>query len=112
MRGRPMSEVVEDLVLQADLGLEEYFRKQGAFQSFVGAAFSIAVAAKILGPEATAAIQQRASDTARRLYGRSPQRNFDVEYVGGSDADDMRLDALVVAFGAELGAFDQDYRTT
>lgn len=97
VRKRSMSDVVEELLIEADLGLEDYFRKQGAFQGFVGAAFSIAVAAKILGPESTALIQERASETARRLYGRSPRRSFDVDHPG--ELDDPRLEALIEAFG-------------
>lgn len=98
---RPMSEVVEDLLIQADEGREDYFRRQCAFQSFVGAAMSIAAASKLLGPQATGELQDRAEATARRLYGRSPVRAFEVGDGRADEDDDVRVRALLLAFGAE-----------
>lgn len=77
---RSLSQVVEDLVMQRDAELDDYFRKQGAFHGFMTAAVSAALATKVLGPEATRELQERAAATARRLYGRSPVRNFPVIY--------------------------------
>jgi hypothetical protein len=96
-----MSEIVEELLIEADEGLEEYFRKQGVFQSFVGAAVSIAIASQVLGPRATQELQERASATARRLYGRSPVRAFPVEDGHAEAGDDPRIRALFMAFGVE-----------
>ena len=99
-RRRSVSQVFEDLVVEAD-GAEEYFRKQAAFHGFMAAALSAAVASKVLGPEATRELQDRIAPTARRLYGRSPVRNFDVEHGLPDDADDPRVWALFQAYGVE-----------
>ena len=99
-RRRTLSDVVEALLIEADDGREEYFRRQLAFQSFVAAAVSIATASKVLGPQATSEVQERASVTARRLYGRAPARPFEVEDGEGGDQDDARVRALFLAFGA------------
>lgn len=97
---RTLSQVVEDLVMQADEKLEEYFRKQAAFHGFMAAAVSAALAHKVLGPEGTRELQERAARTARRLYGRSPVRNFEVEDGLPDDQDDPRIWALFGAYGA------------
>jgi len=95
-----ISQLFEDLVLDAD-GEDDYFRKQAAFHGFMAAAISAAVASKVLGPQATRELQERVAPTARRLYGRSPLRNFDVDNGLPEDTDDPRVWALFAAYGAE-----------
>lgn len=97
---RSLSAIVEELVLFADQDLDDYFRKQGAFHGYMAAAVSAALAHKILGPEATRELQDRAATTARRLYGRSPVRNFEVEHGLPDELDDPRVWALFAAYGA------------
>lgn len=96
---RSLSAVVEDLVLAADDDLDAYFRKQSAFHGFMAAAVSAALAQKILGPDITRELQDRAATTARRLYGRSPVRNFEVEHGLPDEHDDPRVWALFEAYG-------------
>ena len=64
------------------------------------AAVSAALATKVLGPEATRELQERAAATARRLYGRSPVRNFPVIDGLPGEQDDPRVWALFGAYGA------------
>lgn len=97
---RTLSQVVEDLVMQADGELDDYFRKQAAFHGFMAAAVSAALAHRVLGPEATRDLQDRAARTARRLYGRSPMRNFEVLDGLPDEEDDPRVWALFEAYGA------------
>lgn len=97
---RTLSQVVEDLVMQADRELDDYFRKQSAFHGFMAAALSAALASKALGPEVTRDLQERAAKTARRLYGRSPVRNFEVLDGLPDEQDDPRVWALFEAYGA------------
>ena len=99
-RRRSISVVVEDLVREADCGLEDYYRKQAAFHGFMAAAVSAALASRVLGVEATRGLQDQAAATARRLYGRSPIRNFDIEQGLATEEDDPRVRALFVAYGA------------
>jgi hypothetical protein len=98
---RTLSQVVEDLVLAADASEDDYFRKQSAFHGFMAAAVSAALAHKLLGPEATRELQDRAATTARRLYGRSPVRNFEVEDGLPDEREDPRVWALFAAYGAD-----------
>jgi hypothetical protein len=97
-RGLSVSQAVEDIVLEAD-GEAAYFRKQAAFHGFLAAALSAALAGRVLGPDATRELQERAAATARRLYGRSPARPFEVDQGFPEDSDDPRVWALFAAFG-------------
>jgi len=101
-KGRSVSQVFEDLVVENE-GLEEYFHKQAAFHGFMAAAVSAALAHKVLGPQATMALQEQAAKTARRLYGRSPTRDFSPPPGWGfgfwEDDDDPRVWALFSAYG-------------
>lgn len=97
---RTLSQIVEDLVMQADRELDDYFRKQSAFHGFMAAAVSAALAQKVLGPDITRELQDRAARTARRLYGPSPVRNFQVDLGLPDEQDDPRVWALFAAYGA------------
>lgn len=102
-RGWSVSQTLEELILENE-GLDEYFKKQAAFHGFMAAAVSAALAQKVLGREATMELQEWAAKTARRLYGRSPTRDFSEPDGWGfdfpDDGDDPRVWALFSAYGA------------
>ena len=95
-RGLTPSQFLEHLVLESSLVETDYFAQQAAVSSFLAAALSAAVAAKILPVAEVVEIQNRGVQLAAQLFGEPRRRPGEV----GREPDDgdPRVRALFEAF--------------
>lgn len=94
--GVGFSEYIEQLLLEQGPTKVDYFAQQAAFQSFIAAAFSVAMARRNLAPAEFRAVHNNAYQAVSELFGNAPRRPSSL---GEPSMDcDPRLIAFFEAF--------------
>lgn len=93
---RSPGDEIEVLLQKADEA--EYMLNQAAFQSFIAAAMSTSVALQGSNVERVSVLRRRIAETAAKIFGAPPDRDFTVGQ-GGDPPQDERVLALFDAYG-------------